>query len=145
MWQAADDAVRVVKRWNRGALEAMEPAPKRPRLGYEQCAFVFQNTTPQPDGTLWPPKLLRLIVTVTGDTNQVECDGSPPHGSWMQLPDVLTITFHHSGGTNVKTHVFKQIAGTEAWLQISCFAPWQGVLIPHNGGTMSPVITESDI
>ena len=142
MWQAADDAVRVAKRVLH-SLEAMESARKRPRLGYEQCAFVFQNTTPQPDGTLWPPKLLRLIVT--GDTNQVVCDGSPPHGSWMQLPDVLTITFHHSGGANVKTHVFRQIEGTEAWLQVTCVAPWQGVLVPHNGGTLSPVNSETDI
>ena len=141
MWQAVDDAERVAKRLLH-TQEDMEPARKRPRLGYEQCAFVFQSTTPQPDGTLWPPKLLRLIVT--GDTNQVVCDGSPPHGTWMQLPDMLTITFHHSGGANVKTCVFRQIEGTEAWLQVICVAPWQGVLIPHNGGTLSPVISETD-
>ncbi len=103
MWKEIDEAERVAKRLLH-TLEAREPARKRLRLGYEQCAFVFQNTTPHPDGTLWPPKLLRLIVN--GDTNQVVCDGSPPHGSWMQLPDVLTITFHHSGGANVKTYVF---------------------------------------
>ena len=141
MWAAADAVVREGERVLQ-ALEAMEPARKRPRLGHEQCAFVFQNTTPQPDGTLWPPKLLRLIVT--GDTNQVECDGSPPHGSWMQLPDVLTITFHHSGGANVKTCVFRQIEGTEAWLQVTCVAPWQGVLIPLIGGTLSQVVSDTD-
>ena len=141
MWAAADAVVREGERVLQ-ALEAMEPARKRPRLGHEQCAFVFQNTTPQPDGTLWPPKLLRLIVT--GDTNQVECDGSPPHGSWMQLPDVLTVTFHHSGGANVKTHVFRQIEGTEAWLQVTCVAPWQGVLIPLIGGTLSQVVSDTD-
>ena len=141
MWAAADAVVREGERVLQ-ALEAMEPARKRPRLGHEQCAFVFQNTTPQPDGTLWPPKLLRLIVT--GDTNQVVCDGSPPHGSWMQLPDVLTVTFHHSGGANVKTHVFRQIEGTEAWLQVTCVAPWQGVLIPLIGGTLSQVVSDTD-
>ena len=124
-------------------LVAMEPAPKRARLGYERVAFVFQNTTPQPDGNLWPPKLLHLIAD--GQTHLVVCDGSPPHGSWIQLPDVLTISFHHSGTGKVKTHVFKQIAGTESWLQVICTPPWQGVLIPHNGGTESPVIQAADI
>ena len=123
-------------------LVAMEPAPKRARLGYERVAFVFQNTTPQPDGNLWPPKLLHLIAD--GQIHQVVCDGSPPHGSWIQLPDVLTISFHHSGTGKVKTHVFKQIAGTESWLQVICTPPWQGVLIPHNGGTESPVIQAAD-
>ena len=124
-------------------LSAMEPAPKRPRVGHERTSFVFQCTTPQADGSLWRPRLLRLIVT--GDKNQVVCDESPPHGSWMQLPDVLTITFHHKGGANVKTCVFRQIEGTEAWLQVTCVAPWQGVLIPHNGGMLSPVINEADL
>jgi hypothetical protein len=44
-------------------LSAMEPAPKRPRVGHERTSFVFQCTTPQADGSLWRPKLLRLIVT----------------------------------------------------------------------------------
>ena len=120
----------------------MEPAPKRARLGYERVAFVFQNTTPQPDGNLWAPKLLHLIAY--GEKRLVVCDGSPPHGNWIQLPDVLTISFHHSGAGKVKTHVFKQIAGTESWLQVICTPPWQGVLIPHNGGTESPVIEAAD-
>ena len=43
-------------------LPGMEPAPKRSRLGMVQSAFIFQCTTPKPDGTLWPPKLLELVV-----------------------------------------------------------------------------------
>ena len=124
-------------------LAAMEPAPKRARLGHERVAFVFQNTTPQPDGNLWAPKMLLLITE--GDKNLVVCDGSPQHGSWMQLPDVLTISFHHSGTGKPKTHVFKQITGTDSWLQVICTPPWQGVLIPHRGGTESPVIQAADI
>jgi len=111
-------------------LSSMEPAPKRARVGHERTSFVFQCTTPQADGSLWRPKLLRLICT--GDKNEVVCDESPPHGSWMQLPDMLTITFHHKGGPNVKTSVFHPIEGTEAWLQVNCGAPWQGVLIPSS-------------
>ena len=115
-------------------LSSMEPAPKRARVGHERTSFVFQCTTPQADGSLWRPKLLRLICT--GDKNEVVCDESPPHGSWMQLPDMLTITFHHKGGANVKTSVFHPIEGTEAWLQVNCGAPWQGFLIPSSTGPL---------
>jgi hypothetical protein len=113
---------------------AMEPAQKRPRVGYEQSAFLFQCTTPQPDGSLWPPKLLQLIVN--GDKHEVCCDHSQPHGTWVQLPDTLAITFHHSGGAKVKTCVFTPIQGTEAWLQNNAQPPFQGVLIPKSGGTL---------
>jgi hypothetical protein len=112
----------------------MEPAKKRPRLGYEQSAFVFQCTAAKPDGNLWPPMLLQLVVN--GDKHEVCCNHSPPHGTWMEFPDVLTISFHFSGGANVKTSVFKPIEGTEAWLQVNCGAPWQGVLIPTTTGTL---------
>ena len=133
------DPARVWYRCFFAVVLAMEPAPKRSRLGHEQSSFVFQCTTPQADGTLWPPKLLRLIVT--GDTNQVVCDESPPHGSWMQLPDMLTISFHHSGGVKVKTSVFHPIEGTEAWLQVNCGAPWQGVLIPSYTGPLQQILS----
>ena len=118
---------------------AMEPAQKRPRVGYEQSAFLFQCTTPQPDGSLWPPKLLQLVVN--GDKHEVCCDHSPPHGTWMQLPDTLAITFHHSGGAKVKTSVFKPIEGTDAWLQTNAGPPWQGVLIPKAAGTLQRMQT----
>ena len=113
---------------------AMEPAQKRPRVGYEQSAFLFQCTTPEPDGSLWPPKLLQLVVN--GDKHEVCCDHSQPHGTWVQLPDTLAITFHHSGGAKVKTSVFKPIEGTDAWLQTNAGPPFQGVLIPKTGGTL---------
>ena len=115
-----------------------EPAPKRRRLGIE--AFVFQNTSLAPDGTLWPPKLLQLVVN--GDKHEVRCDGSQAHGNWMLFPDCLTITFHFKGGAKVKTSVFKHIAGTDAWLQVNCVAPWQGVLIPYIGGSLVEVMDE---
>ena len=113
---------------------AMEPAQKRPRVGYEQSAFLFQCTTPQPDGSLWPPKLLQLVVN--GDKHEVCCDHSQPHGTWVQFPDTLAITFHHSGGAKVKTCVFTPIQGTDAWLQNNAEPPFQGVLIPKSGGTL---------
>jgi hypothetical protein len=112
---------------------AMEPAQKRPRVGYEQSAFLFQCTTPQPDGSHWPPKLLQLIVN--GDKHEVCCDGSRPHGTWEQLPNTLSVTFHPSGGDKVKTGVFKPIKGTDAWLQTNA-GRFQGVLIPKTGGTL---------
>jgi hypothetical protein len=109
-----------------------------------QSAFIFQCTTPKPDGTLWPPKLLELVVN--GEKNEVRCDRGSAHGSWMLLPDVLTITFHHAGGANVKTSVFRHIEGTEAWLQTNCGHPWQGVLIPYSAaGTLEHVlVTEAE-
>ena len=120
-------------------VDAMEePAPKRRRLGIE--AFVFQSTSLAADGTLWPPKLLQLVVN--GDKHEVRCDGSQAHGNWMLLPDCLTITFHFKGGAKVKTSVFKHIAGTDAWLQVNCVAPWQGVLIPYIGGSLVEVMDE---
>ena len=103
-------------------------------MGYEQSAFVFQCTSAKPDGNLWPPMLLQLVVN--GDKHEVCCNHGPPHGTWMELPDVLTISFHYSGGANVKTSVFKRIEGTEAWLQVNCGAPWQAVLIPTTTGTL---------
>ena len=125
-------------------LPGMEPAPKRSRLGMVQSAFIFQCTTPKPDGTLWPPKLLELVVN--GEKNEVRCDRGSAHGSWMLLPDVLTVTFHHAGGANVKTSVFRHIEGTEAWLQTNCGHPWQGVLIPYStAGTLEHVlVTEAE-
>lgn len=125
-------------------LPGMEPAPKRSRLGMEKSAFIFQCTTPKPDGTLWPPKLLELVVN--GEKNEVRCDGCSAHGSWMLLLDVLTVTFHHAGGSNVKTSVFRHIEGTEAWLQTNCGPPWQGVLIPFSAaGTLEHVlVTEAE-
>ena len=117
----------------------MEPAPKRSRLGMVQSAFIFQCTTPKPDGTLWPPKLLELVVN--GEKNEVRCDGCSAHGSWMLHLDVLTVIFHHSGGANVKTSVFRRIAGTEAWLQTNCGPPYQNVLIPYSAaGTQEHVL-----
>ena len=109
----------------------MEPAPKRCRLGYERQAFIFQCTTPHADGTLYKPHVLQLVVN--NDTNQVICDRSQPHGTWVQLPDALTITFHYAGGPMVKTSVFRPITGTDSWLQVNCGSPWQGVLIPFVG------------
>ena len=113
---------------------AMEPAPKRTRVAFEQPSFYFQCTTPKPDGNLWPPNLLRLVNN--GDKNEVCCDNSPPHGNWVLTPNMLIITFHFSGGPNVKTLLFRRIEGTEAWLQTNSGPPWQGVLIPHPGGAL---------
>ena len=64
----------------------------------------------------------------------------------MLLPDVLTVTFHHAGGANGKTSVFRHIEGTEAWLQTNCGPPWQGVLIPYSAaGTLEQVlVTEAE-
>ena len=56
----------------------MEPAPKRSRLGMVQSAFIFQCTTPKPDGTLWPPKLLELVVN--GEKNEAGATGAQHMG-----------------------------------------------------------------
>ena len=123
LWLTAATAARTCFFF---ALEsAIETAKKRPRLGYEQSAFVFQRTSAKPDGNLWPPLLLQLVVN--GDKHEVCCNHGPPHGTWMEFPDVLTISVHFSGGASVKTSVFKPIEGTGAWLQVNCGAPWQGV------------------
>jgi hypothetical protein len=125
-------------------LPGIEPAPKRSRLGMVQSAFIFKSTTPKPDGTLCPPKLLELVVN--GEKNEVRCDGCSAHGSWMLLLDVLTVTFHHAGGANVKKSVFRHIEGTEAWLQTNCGHLWQGVLILYfAAGTLEQVLlTEAE-
>ena len=116
---------------------AMEPPPKRPRLEHEQYEFVFQSTTPMEGQGLYKPKLLQLIVE--NDTNKVVCDGSRPHGSWMQFADALTITFHHKGGDRMKECVFRLIEGTEAWVQVKCHPEWRSVLIPSSTGPLQPM------
>jgi hypothetical protein len=117
---------------------AMEPPPKRPRLGHEQCSFVFQSTTPTEGQRLYKPKLLQLIDE--NGENKVVCDGSPPHGSWMQKADELTIIFHHKGEIDrMKECVFRLIEGTEAWVQVKCHLEWRSVLIPSSTGSFQPM------
>ena len=116
----------------------MEPPPKRPRLEHEQYEFVFQSTTPMEGQRLYKPKLLQLI-----DENmekQVVCDGSPPHGGWVQKADELTIIFHHKGVIDrMKECVFRLIEGTEAWVQVKCHPEWRSVLIPSSTGSFQPM------
>ena len=133
LWLTAATAARTCCSFF-ALVSAMEPAKKRPRLGYEQSAFVLQCTSVNPDGNLWPPLLLQLVVN--GDKHEVCCNHGPPHGTWMEFPDVLTISFHYSGGANVKTSVYKPIEGTGAWLQVNGGAAWKGVLIPTTTGTL---------
>ena len=116
---------------------AMEPVPKRSRTRFANDSFYFQCTTPKTDGSLWRPNLIRLASN--GDKNEVCSDNSPPHGTWTLAPNLLIITFHFSGGPNVKTLLFNRIEGTEAWLQTNAGPPWQGVLIPHPGGALQQI------
>ena len=117
---------------------AMEPPPKRPRLEHEQYEFVFQSTTPMEGQRLYKPKLIQLI-----DKNmekQVVCDGSPPHGTWVEEADELIIIFHHKGVIDrMKKCVFRRIEGTEAWLQVKCAPEWRSVLIPSSTGSFQPM------
>ena len=117
---------------------AMEPPPKRPRLEHEQYEFVFQSTTPMEGQRLYKPKLLQLIDE--NMENQVVCDGSPPHGSWVMKADELTIIFHHKGVIDrMKECVFRLIEGTEAWVQVKCHPEWRSVLIPSSTGSFQPM------
>ena len=117
---------------------AMEPPPKRPRLEHEQYEFVFQSTTPTEGQRLYKPKLLQLIDE--NMENKVVCDGSPPHGSWEQKADELTIIFHHKGVIDrMKECVFRPIEGTEAWVQVKCHPEWRSVLIPSSTGSFQPM------
>ena len=117
----------------------MEPAAKRSRLELVQSSFVFLSMTPQQDGKLWPPKLLKL--TVIEDEKKVVCDESEPHGSWTQLPNELTINFHYAGGSNVQPHIFRPIAGTDAWVQEKPgrLFDYRSVLIPPSDGPLEPM------
>ena len=114
----------------------MEPAAKRARLELVQSSFVFLSMRPQQDGKLWPPKLLKLTVE-----NKVVCDESEPHGSWTQRPNKIIIIFDHAGESNVKMHIFRPIAGTDAWLQVklNIRATYRGVLIPSSNGPLGPM------
>ena len=110
----------------------MEPAAKRSRLELVQSSFVFLCTTPKQDGTLWPPKLLKLMVIK--DENKVVCDESEPHGSWSRSPNDLTIEFHYNGGIPVKQHIFLPVPGKDAWVQEKPGRPFdhRSILIPRS-------------
>ena len=117
---------------------AMEPPPKRPRLEHEQYEFVFQSTTPMEGQRLCKPKLLQLIDE--NMENQVVCDSSPPHGSWVMKADELTIIFHHKGVIDrMKECVFRPTEGTEAWVQVKCHPEWRSVLIASSTSPFQPM------
>ena len=81
------------------------------------------------NGRLWEPSHIEFVVE--NGRSLVRCNGGAAHGSWSELGDTLTLTYHYmSVDSKAKTSKFQRIAGACAYLKTTGDLEWRSVLVP---------------